>query len=98
MHGLRHEFPHFKFAVEFHLALGRVDVHVHGGGINFEEQAADRITAFHQRIMITLDQRVVDAAIFNGPAVDENELAVAGCPRDAGRTDQSPDADVRFEI
>ena len=50
MHGLRDEFADFKFAVEFHLALGRMDVHVHGGGINFQKQAADRIAAFHQRV------------------------------------------------
>ena len=98
MHGLRDEFSHFKFAVEFHLALGGMDVHVHGGGINFEKQAADRIAAFHQRVVIALDERVIDAAIFHRPAVDENELAVARRARNAGRTDQAPDADFGFRI
>ena len=70
-------FADFKFAVKFHLAFGGMDVHVYGSGINFKEQAADRVAAFHQGVMITLNQRVVDAAIFHGPAVDENKLAVA---------------------
>ena len=96
MHGLGGEFPHFKFAVEFHLALGGMDVHVHGGGINFEKQTADRIAAFHQRVVIALDERIIDAAIFHRPAVHKNKLAVARRARDARRTDQSPDSDLRI--
>ena len=96
--GLGDEFSDFKFAVEFHLALGRMDVHVHGGRINFQKQATHRIAAFHQRRVAAFDERVVDAAIFNGTAVDENELAVARCARDAGRADQPPNADLRFQI
>ena len=98
MHGLRDELADFKLAVEFHLALGRMDVHVHGGGVNFEEQAADRIAAFHQRVVITLDEGVIDAAVFHRAAVDENELAVARRARDAGRADQPPNPNLRFQI
>ena len=75
--GLRDEFSNLKLAVKFHFALGGMDVHVHGGGINFQEQAADRIAALHQRVVIALDERIIDAAIFHGPAVDKNKLAVA---------------------
>ncbi len=95
---LRDEFSDFKLAMEFHLALGGMDVHVHGGGINFEKQAADRITAFHQRIVIAFDERVIDAAIFHGPTVHKNKLAVARRARNAGRTNQTPDANFRFPI
>ena len=66
-----------ELAMKFHFALGRMNVHVHGGGINFQKQTADRITTLHQRIVIAFDQRVVDAAVFHGPPVDENELAFA---------------------
>ena len=97
-HGLGGEAADLKFPVKFHLALGRMDVHVHGGGIDFEEQAADGIAALHQRVVITFDERVVDAAIFHRAAVDENKLAIARGARDAGRTDESPDADLRFGI
>jgi hypothetical protein len=77
LHRLGDQFPDFKFAVEFHLALGRVDVHVHGGGINFQKQAADRVAAFHQRGVIALEQRVIEAAVFDRTAVDEQVLAFA---------------------
>ena len=82
--------------MEFHLALGGMDVHVHGGGINFQKQAADRVTALHQRCVITFDERIIDAAILDRAAVDENELAIARRARDAGRADQTPNFDLRI--
>ena len=69
-HSLGQQAAHLRFLVEFHLALGRMDVHVHRRRIQFEEQAAHGIPAFHQRGVIPLDQRVVEAAIFHRPAVD----------------------------
>ena len=95
---LRDEFSDFKLAVKFNLALGRMDIHIHGGRINFEKQAADRITALHQRRVVALDERVIDAAIFHRAAVDENKLAVARRARDAGRANQTPDLNLRFLI
>ena len=92
------KFADFKFAVKFHLALGGMDIHVHGGGVNFQKEAADRVAALHQRRVVTLDERIIDAAIFHGPAVDENKLAVARRARDARRADQTPNPDLRFEI
>ena len=83
LHRLGDQFPDFKFAVKFHLAFGRMDVHVHGGGINFQKQAADRVAAFHQRGVIALEQRVVEAAIFDRAAVDEQMLALARRARNA---------------
>ena len=85
--GLRDKFSDFKLAMKFHFSLGRMDVHVHSGGIDFEKEAADRITAFHQRRVIAFDERIVDAAIFHRSAIDENKLAVARRARNAGRTD-----------
>ena len=87
---LRDKFPDFKFAVKFHLAFGRMNVHVHRSGITFEEQAADRVTAFHQRRVIAFDERVVEPAIFNRAAVDEQMLALARRARNTGRTNQTP--------
>ena len=34
-YALRHAAAHVALAVEFHLALGRVDVHVHAGRVDF---------------------------------------------------------------
>ena len=73
-----------------------MDVHVHSGGINFKEQAADRITALHKRIVIAFDERVVDAAIFHRSTVHEHKLALAGRAGNSGRTDQTPNADFGF--
>ena len=36
---LRDQFADFKFAVKFHLALGRMNIHIHRRGINFQKQA-----------------------------------------------------------
>ena len=91
---LRDKFPDFKFAVKFHLALGRMDVHVHRRGINFQKQAADRITAFHQRRVVTFEQRVVEPAIFDRAPVDEQMLALARRARHTRRTDETPDPEV----
>ena len=81
---LRDEFSDFKLAMKFDLTLGGMNVHVHGGGINFQKQTADRITPFHQRVVVAFDERVIDAAIFHWAAVDEYKLAVARRARDAG--------------
>src|SRR6266481_3459795 len=39
--------PHFRFLMEFHFPLGRMDVDVHRCRRDFEEQAADRVAALH---------------------------------------------------
>ena len=92
--GLGGVLAHFKFAVKLHLALGRMNVHIYGGGGDFQEKAADRVAAFHQGIMIAFNQGVIDAAIFHRPSVDKNKLSVARGARDPGRTDQTPDAEL----
>src|SRR5271156_1650969 len=97
-HGLGGEFADLKLAVEFHLALGGMNVHVHGGGINFEKQAADRVAAFHQRRVVAFDERVVKPAIFDRAAIDEQMLTLSRRSRYAGRAGQTPNADLRFWI
>jgi hypothetical protein len=77
LHRLRHYFPHFSFAMKLHFALGRMNVHVHGGGIDFQKQATDRIPSLHQRCVITFQQGKVDAAIFDRPPVYEDVLVLS---------------------
>ena len=89
---LGQQLAHGPFAMEFHLALGRVDVHVHFRRIDFQKQTANRIAVFHQRGMIAFQQREIDAAIFHRPAVDEHMLVRARGPGDARRADEAPDA------
>jgi len=45
---LGHEPAHLGFPMKLHLTLGWVDVHVHGGGVHFQEQAADGVAPLHQ--------------------------------------------------
>ena len=90
------QLPDFRFAMKFHLALGRMNVYIHRRRINFQEQAADRVTALHQRRVITFDERVVESAVFHRAAVDKNKLAVARRAGNAGRAGQAPNPEFGF--
>jgi hypothetical protein len=53
------------------------DVHIDGGRIDFQEQAANGITSAHQGRVIALSQCKMESSIFDGALVDEEELFVA---------------------
>ena len=78
--------------MELHLTLGGMNVHVHGGGIDFQKQTAHRITPLHQRRVIALHQGEIDTAILDRATINEDVLILARGTGDAGRTDQTPDA------
>ena len=84
--------------MKFHLALGRMDVHIHGGGGNFEEQTAHRVAPLHQRGVIAFDQREVEAAILHRPAIHKQVLVLARGARHPRRADETPEVNLRFEI
>src|SRR6266850_3688465 len=67
--GLRDEAAHFGFAMKFHLALGRVDIHVHRSRIDFQKQTADRIATFHQSSVIPFQQREIESSILDRTAI-----------------------------
>ena len=92
--GLGHHSTDGPFFPEFDLALGGVDVDVDGGGVDFEEQAADGIAALHEGGVVTFDEGVIEAAVFDGAPVDEEVLLVAGRPGGARGADQSPEPEV----
>ena len=85
---------HRFLLMKLHLAFGRMNVHVHPGGVEFEEQTADRIASLHQRGVITFQERVVQRAVVDGPTVDEEVLVLARRPRDTRRAQETPDADL----
>ena len=89
---LSQQLAHGPFPMEFHFPLGRVDIHVHLRGIDFQEQAADRIAVFHQGRVIAFEQGKVDAAILHGAAVDEDVLLGPAGAGNAGRAQQTPHA------
>ena len=95
---LRDKGAYRALVVELHLALGGMDVHVHLRGVEFEEEARDGVTAFHQRGVVALHEREVQRAVLDGAAVDEEMLVIARATRDPGRADETPEADCRLPI
>lgn len=92
--GLSDEATHAGFVAEFHFAFGGVDIDVDGGGIDFEEEAADGVAAFHEGVVVAFDEGEVDASVFDGPAIDEDMLFVACGAGDAGGADESPETNL----
>jgi hypothetical protein len=88
--GFRHETADGAFAVELHLALGGVDVDVDFGGVDFEEQTADRKPALHEGVVVTLDERGVETAVLDRAPVHEEMLVIAAAAGDARGTDPAP--------
>jgi hypothetical protein len=89
---LGHEPPDDRFIAEAHLSLLGMNVHIDACGIEFEEQAADRVAPLHQGVVIPLEQREVEPPALDGALIDEEVLVGPGRPRDAWRADESPDA------
>ena len=73
---LGHEPSHRAFLVEFYLSFGGMNIDVHGGRIDFQKESADRIAPFHERGVIAFQQRIIESAILNRPAVDEKVLVL----------------------
>ena len=92
---LGQQLAHGPFAMEFHLALGRVDVDVHLRRIDFEKQAANRVAVLSSTPCGSPPTSEIDAAILHRPAVDKNMLLRPAGARNARRAQQSPDAQVR---
>src|SRR5205807_5822619 len=69
-----------------------MDVDIHRGWIDFDEQTAHRVPTFHERGVIAFEKSEVQAPIFYWAPIHEQVLVLAGGARDAGRTDEAPDA------
>jgi hypothetical protein len=80
------------FAVELHLAFGGVDVDVDLGGVEFEEEAAEGVAALHEGVVVAFEEGGVEASVFDGAAVDEEMLVIAGAAGDAWGADPAPEA------
>ena len=98
LHGLREQPPHIPLVMELHLALGRVDVDVHLGRVDLDEQAAERELPLHQRGVVALDEGTVEAAILDRPPVDKQMLVGAGRARHTRRADQAPGSHRRLAV
>ena len=93
--GLGYQATHFGFPMKLNLALGGVDVDVHGGWINFQKEAGDGVAPFHQRGVVAFKQREVKAAILHRTTVHKEVLVLAGGTGDAGRAEETPKAEAR---
>ena len=87
-HGPDDKAPHQSLAAEAHLALCRMHVHVHLGGIEVKEEHRDRIAALGQRSRVGFDHRVVQRATIHRAAVDEHQHLVPRGAVDPGFADQ----------
>ena len=92
--GLGDEAADGAFLAELHLAFGGMDVHVHGGGVDVEEEAADGEAAFHEGGVVAFEEGMVEAAVLDGAAIDEEVLLVAGRAGNAGCADEAPQVEV----
>jgi hypothetical protein len=88
--GICHKPPHFTFLMKFHFALGRMDVDIHCGRIDFQKEAADREPPFHQRCVIPFQQRIIQPAVFHRPAIYKEVLILASSPGNARCADETP--------
>src|SRR5689334_16065648 len=97
-HRAADESAHGAFVAELHFAFCGMNVHIHRGRIDFQKQATDRKTSLHERSVIAFKQRVIDAAVFDWPLIDEDMLLLARGTRHARRAYQTPKTNFEFEV
>ena len=78
--GIRNKAAHRTFVTKFNLPFRWMNIHIHRRRIDFKEQAAYRKAALHEGGVITLEQGVIDAAIFHRTPIDEKMLFVSCGP------------------
>jgi hypothetical protein len=76
--GSRHRASDRRFLPEPDFPLGRVHIDVDFGRIDFDEEAGDRVAAFHQHGVVSLEEGVIETAILDGPTVHEEMLILPG--------------------
>ena len=87
-HGANHEPAHLRLAPKAHFAFGRVDVHIHRRRITFKKYKRERVAPFRQRLMVALDQRVIERAAVDRPLIHKHDHLVPGRTSHAGPADQ----------
>ncbi len=86
------------FVAKADFAFGGVDVDVHGGGINFEEEDGRRVAPFRDVGMVGLEDGVGKRAGVHRAAVDEGDEAVARGAALARATQEAGEAEgVRWQ-
>jgi hypothetical protein len=94
-HSLGRPLANHPFVVEFHLALGGMNVDVDARRIHLEKEATERVTPFHERGVITFKQREVEATILHWTPVDEEMLVFARGAGDSRLANETPEPKPR---
>jgi hypothetical protein len=89
--GVGNETADVPLIAEADFAFGRVDVDIDAGGVQFEEEAADRVATPHQARVVAFVEGEVQAAAFDRTAVDEEVLVLPGSAGDPRRADEAPE-------
>ena len=87
-YGANHEPAYLRLAPKAHFAFGRVDVHIHRRRITFKKYKRERVATFWQRLVVALDQRVIERAAIDRPLVHKHDHLVPGRTSHAGPADQ----------
>ena len=86
-----HGGEHLPLAAELHLALGGVDVHVHGAAADVQMEDAAGELAHHLLVLIGLLYGGGHQGAFHRAAVDEEELPAPAGPAAGGHGHKAGD-------
>ncbi|KAG1250000.1 hypothetical protein G6F68_013039 [Rhizopus microsporus] len=91
--GVRHEAVHGAAVAEADLVFGRVHVHVHGGGVDVQEQHVGRLAVAMQHVRVGGAQRMAAGAVAHVAAVHVQVLAIGAGARGRRAGDHAGQAD-----
>ena len=81
MDGVIDELVHGARVAEAYFDLGRVHVHIHAEGVEFEEQHIGRVAAAVEDVGVGFANGVGDEFVAHEAAIDVEELGVAAAAR-----------------
>ena len=79
-HGIHHRQGNFRRAAETHLALGRVHIHIHQGGLHLQIQEQGRVQP-RRETAVAIAHSAVDNLVLHRAAIQENILHAAVAAR-----------------
>lgn len=80
--------------VEADFFFGGVDIHVEAVRVHVEEEEGHWVLTLHEGGVVAFAEAVGDGGAFDGTAVEEGELHLAGGAAEAGAADEALDADA----
>jgi hypothetical protein len=91
---MEHELMHGTRIAEADLGLGRMDIHVDGARVEFDEHRVGRMTRTVQHVGVRLAQGMRQQAVAHEAAIDEAVLGVASGTREGRLRHETGDADL----